>query len=113
MAEGSTGPGMETWILVQNPGDRATSVQLTFMTPNGGIAGPHASLPPHSRHSFRVSDYVANRYEVSTMVASDHDVVVERSVYGGNTWAEGSIGVPYPSKTWYLPEGSTGPGFQT
>ncbi len=111
-AEGSTGPGFETWILVQNPGTRKASIQLTFMTPNGAVAGPRAELRPWSRRSFRASRYVPNTYDVSTMVASNRDVVVERSVYGDG-WAQSSICAPSGSKNWYLPEGSTGPGFQT
>ena len=40
LAEGSTGEGFETWVLVQNPGDTAVTVDLTFMTSTGPVAGP-------------------------------------------------------------------------
>ena len=110
VAEGSTGPGMETWVLVQNPGVETASVRLTYMTPNGEVPGPAVNMPPHSRRTFNVADSVPAQWEVSTMVSSDKNVVVERSVYGNNrTWAHNSIGVLDPSKSWYLAEGRPGP----
>lgn len=114
LAEGSTGPGMETWVLVQNPGDSGAHVRLTYMTPGGAVGGPSVTLPPRTRRTFNVADAVPNTWEVSTMVSSDAQVVAERAVYGNNrTWAHDSIGVPAAKKSWYLAEGSTGPGMET
>ncbi len=114
LAEGSTGPGMETWVLVQNPGTENAKVRLTYMTPAGAVAGPSVVMPPRTRRSFSVGDTVSNQWEVSTMVSSDRQVVAERASYGDNrTWATDSIGVPSAKKTWYFAEGSTGPGMET
>ncbi len=114
LAEGTTGPGMETWITVQNPGDERAKVTLRYLTPDGAAAGPTALLPPRSRHTFNIADTVPDTWEVSTMVSSDRDIVVERSVYGGNrAWSHSSRGVTSARRTWYVAEGSTGPGMET
>ena len=114
LAEGSTGGGMETWILVQNPNDVKTRVRLTYMTTDGAIAGPVLELPPHSRHTFNAADTVPNRWDISTMISSEKAVIAERSMYGNDrTWAHNSIGVTAAKHTWYLPEGSTGPDMET
>jgi len=114
LAEGSTGPGMETWVTVQNPNRTAATVSLSFQTDRGLVGGPRALLPASSRRSFNLSSYVPNYWGVSTKVDSDAPVVAERSVYGNNrTWATGSVGAPLPATRWFLAEGSTGAGMQT
>ena len=53
LAEGSTGEGFETWVLVQNPGDNPVTCDLTLMTSSGSLEsprtagrGPRGPLPP-------------------------------------------------------------------
>jgi subtilisin family serine protease len=92
LAEGATAGGMETFILVQNPGDSEAEVSLTFITDSGPQAGPTAILPPHTRSTWKANDYVSS-YDVSTTVTSDQPVVAERAMYGADrTWAHDSIG---------------------
>ena len=114
LAEGSTGGGFETWVEVQNPGDEPTSVRLTYLTENGSVAGPVATLKPMSRATFEVSSTVPNDWEVSTVVSAEKPVVAERAVYWNRKkGATESIGVTKPAKKWYLAEGSTGGDFET
>ncbi len=114
LAEGSTGPGMETWVTLLNPGTSSANVRLTYMTPGGAVSGPRAMMPPETRCSFNVGERVPNTWEVSTMVSSDTQIVAERTVYGNNRgWAHNSVGAPAAKQTWYLAEGSTGPGMET
>jgi len=114
LAEGSTGVGMETWVLVQNPNSIRAHVRLTYVTPHGAYQGPELAMPPGSRTTVNVADTIPATWEVSTIISSDRDVVVERAMYGNNrTWAHDSVGVTAPSRTWYLAEGSTGPGMET
>jgi hypothetical protein len=94
LAEGCTAGGFETWVLVQNPGDSPAQVTLTFMTENGPVAGPQATLPPHTRLSFNAGGYV-NSFHVSTKVDSDQPVVAERAVYWGNR-KEGHDSIGFP-----------------
>ena len=114
MAEGCTSPGFETWVLVQNPNDTTADVTLTFMTPNGAVAGPQETLAPNSRKTYNVARTVGEMPEVSTKVESSAGVVAERAMYGSNrVWGTDSIGVPSPTNAWYLAEGCTSPGFAT
>ncbi len=115
LAEGCTGGDFETWVLVQNPGTSAVTVDLTFMTGSGPVNGPQDySIAAGSRHTFRVNDYVTD-WDVSTMVtAGGGRVICERAMYGGNrTWGHDSVGVTTPGGTWYLAEGCTGGDFET
>ena len=113
LAEGCTGGGTETWVLVENPNNKSALAVLTYMGPKGVIPGPLVQLAPHSRTTVQVSKTIKN-YQVSTRVDSNYSVIVERSMYGNNNqWATDSIGVTQPSKTWYLAEGSTNGGMET
>ena len=93
LAEGCTQGGMETWVLVQNPGDTQVTVDLTFMTSAGEQAGPQDfPIPARSRHSFNLGSYVTD-WDVSTKVTASDKVICERAMYGnGRTWAHDSIG---------------------
>ncbi len=114
LAEGCTGTGFETYIVVQNPSDRTANVNLTYMTTGGPVAGPSAAIPAYSRSSFSVADTLPSQWSVSTMVTSDVDVVAERAMYGqGRAWGHDSIGVTTPAAEWYLAEGCTAPGYET
>ena len=115
LAEGCTAPTYETWVLVQNPNATPADIKLTFMTPSGAVDGPAETLAPNSRKTYNVGSTVPGAWEVSTKVnCSNNNVIAERAMYGKDrTWAHDSVGVPAPSKVWYLAEGSTGPGFET
>ncbi|MDY6794959.1 MAG: YCF48-related protein [Actinomycetota bacterium] len=116
LAEGSTGDGedgsFETWVLVQNPGGDQAEVDITYMTPDGAVEGPHLSLLPGSRQTVNVADSVPDQWSVSTMIDSSVPVAAERSTYwNGNSYrqaANASIGASSPSREWYFAEGSTG-----
>jgi murein DD-endopeptidase MepM/ murein hydrolase activator NlpD len=113
LAEGCTAPGFETWVLVQNPGGRPADIALDFQTAEGVVAGPRETVPPKTRRTYNLADYVVS-FNVSTMVTADSGVVCERAVYGNNReWGTGAAGVTAPSDRWYLAEGCTGPGFET
>jgi len=95
LAEGCTEGGMETWILVQNPGNSEVKVDLTFMTGSGPVDGPQDfAIPANSRTSFDAGLFVTG-WDVSTKVeATGGKVICERAMYGnGRTWAHDSIGV--------------------
>jgi Family of unknown function (DUF5719) len=96
LAEGCTGPGFETWVLVQNPGADPVTVDLTLMTESGPqlpLALQDVVIPAHSRHSFNLGEYVQS-YDLSTQVVSQGGgVICERAMYGnGRTWAHDSVG---------------------
>ncbi|MDD5448477.1 MAG: molybdopterin-dependent oxidoreductase, partial [Actinomycetota bacterium] len=114
LAEGSTGGGFETWILVQNPNDKAANVTLTYMDKEGEKKGPVVSMPAHSRKTFNVADTLPDNWEVSTKVVGDIPVIAERAMY----WNErdgGHVekGQDSPKFRSFLAEGSTAGGFET
>jgi len=114
LPEGSTGPGFETWVLVQNPGEKPAKASLTYMTDRGEVKGPVLDLEPGTRRTVRVADTVPGNWSVSTTVESDEPVIAERSMYGNSRhWGTDSIGLSKSARTWCLAEGSTGPGFET
>ncbi len=114
LAEGSTGPGFETWITVQNAAAVPAHVTLSYMTPDGTTVGPSVTMAPASRETFNVADTLPDEWSVSTMVTSDSPVIAERSMYGnGRTWAHECVGLNTPSANWFLAEGCTGPEFET
>jgi hypothetical protein len=91
------------------------TVDLTFMTSTGPVAGPlNFPVPANSRVTFKANDFVTD-FNVSTQVNSTGGAVIcERAVYGdGRVWAHDSIGVTTPANTWYLAEGATAGSFET
>ncbi len=84
LAEGSTAPDFETWIMVANPGARDANIRLTFMATDGVFEGPSVTIEAGSRTTFDVANTVGSVFEVSARVTSDEPVVVERSVYGND-----------------------------
>lgn len=117
LPEGSTGPGFETWVLVANPDPVLTStVSITYLTGAGPVSRPDFVLLPQTRQSIRVNDTVST-YDVSTkVVSSGASVVAERATYVTSSEYKGatdSPGTSIAASSWFLPEGSTGPGFDT
>ena len=114
LAEGSTLFGFDEWVMLGNPAGKATNVKLTYMTPDGAVAGPGLSLPAGSRRTVHVNEDLQCA-EVSVKVESDEPIVAERSMY----WNKGTgraghcaLGVTQPSCTQYLVEGCTANGFE-
>ena len=84
LAEGCTASGFETWVLVQNPGAVDANITITYMTPDGPVAGPVDVVPAHSRKTYNVADTVQGEWSVSTMVTAENPVIAERAVYGNS-----------------------------
>lgn len=114
LAEGCTGPGYETWVLLQNPGEGETTVGLTFMDESGTTEGPELSLGGGARMSVRLSDYMPGNWAVSTRVASDDPIAVERAMYwSDNAGGHAETAVEAPKLRAFLAEGCTAGGFES
>ena len=116
LPEGTTRPGFDEWVLVMNPNDQPTTVRATFLTPRG-VGGTHElRMEPHSRGTIHVNEFIVND-DVSTVVTSleGAGILAERAMYmdtpDGKRGAHDSIGSFQASTRWYLPEGTTRPGF--
>ncbi|MBC7246989.1 MAG: DUF4965 domain-containing protein [Actinobacteria bacterium] len=79
-AEGYTAEGFEEWVVLQNPWERESRVQVTFMFPDGGSSTLYAFVKPRSRFTLNVGSAVGAR-EVSVKVSSRYPVVAERAMY--------------------------------
>lgn len=107
----------DTYFLLANPSEKASSVRLTYMLKDSRQIPLDVTLEPNSRKTVRVDDTLVNE-EVSTRVeATSGQVVAERSMYfryldkyGGGHVSAGSTA---PSPDWFLAEGCTAYGFDT
>lgn len=113
LAEGCTGYGFETWVLIQNPTSENALINMFLMSPQGEIELPPFTLPAKSRKTIRLNDHVQDQ-DVATRIESDEPaVVVERSMYWDNPSDQvkgpghSSEGVRIPAMNWHLAEGST------
>lgn len=112
MAEGSTHPGFDTWILLQNPLGSPANVTLTFLTPQGGRAERSLLVPAGSRRSVYVNQILFDT-ELSTIVSSDQPIVAERAMYFDDGGGIGGGAASQLGRTWYLAEGITGGGYDS
>jgi hypothetical protein len=116
LPEGTTRPGFDEWVLVMNPNDAGTNVRVAFLTPQGAAEPYEFFMPPNSRGTVHVNDFLYNE-DVSTVVTSldGAAVLAERAMYintaDGKRGAHDSIGAYQTNTYWYLPEGTTRPGF--
>jgi len=115
-AEGYTGAGFDTYILLENPGTEASEARLELFGGQGPLNAIELELAPRSRLTLNLNQLVPGE-EVSAKVVlpSGSRVQAQRSVYfdyagirGGHT----SRGSP-SSREWYFAEGYTGEGFDT
>jgi subtilisin family serine protease len=113
-AEGYTGPGFDTWLLLFNPQEEEVGVELTLYAPDDELSLP-LRLAPLSRRSVLLNELFPGREEAAA-VHADLPVVAERAMYfdcGGRSGGSGSGGIAEPANRWFFAEGYTGPGFDT
>ncbi len=115
--EGFTTGSSETWVLVVNPSSTETATaDFFFQTGEGETPGPQdLSIPPQTRRTIRVDDYVPDSYLAATRVASDRPVLTERASYLGHSGLSGATASPgtYSLGTrWLIPEGATSGPFE-
>ncbi|MCG2796734.1 MAG: DUF5719 family protein, partial [Actinomycetia bacterium] len=122
MAEGCTEYGFDTYVLIQNPNEKESTVDVTYMTPSGAKK-QGLTVPGNSRETIHLNDQEQiPPGDVSTMVEASPPVVAERAMYWDRPDYElppgvlgsghSSEGAPFAAWTWYLAEGSTR-GFET
>jgi hypothetical protein len=111
-AEGYTSEGFEEWLLVQNPSDSPALVDLTFMQLDGSNSGVQFTVPPRSRYTVPVDQYLPDA-QVSSRLTSNIPVVAERAMYWKNrSDGHDTIGTPCPEYNWYFAEGYTAEGYE-
>jgi len=117
LAEGATHGSFDLFYLIQNPGDVATTVEVTFLRPAGRapVIKTYA-LGPQTRFTLYVDAVPGLEAEEMSAVVRSTDgapIVVERAMYASTptqAFAAGhnSAGVTAPATRWFLAEGATG-----
>jgi microcompartment protein CcmK/EutM len=115
LAEGSTQPGFEEYVLIANPSTTAVPVNVVWQTPAGPLPGPAVTVMPLSRVTVRANDTAPGQVSLSARVDAAGPVVVERSIYVTSgplapaaTAAPGQVA---PGRSAMFAEGSTLSGF--
>ncbi len=106
-AEGATGPYLDTYILVSNPGFSSVPVTFTYRLPGGTVVTKVLTAAPMSRLTVNVEtqDPLLADTAVSTTVSAPELIVAERAMYwpgGVATWfeAHNSFGLTETSAAW-------------
>lgn len=81
LPEGATAEPFETFLLVANPNDLPTSIEVGLLGVRGELEQLRFFMPAHARLTVPLDDYQANVADVSAMVQSERPVVVERTMY--------------------------------
>jgi N-acetylmuramoyl-L-alanine amidase len=117
LAEGYTGKGFDTYVLIENPSQGNASARVDYLLPKGNVLSTTEEIAPHSRKTIHVDDIKGlESTDVSVQVDSPVPLVVERSMYFdyfGIREGNNSVGATGAAKTWYLAEGYTRSGFDT
>ena len=124
LAEGTNAWGFNTYITIENPNNEQLTARLNYMDPTpasgSGVVGTRdVPLPPLSQTTVSsVQDIGYVDFSTKVECTEGKAIAVDRTMYWTGQDApspEGhsSIGTTAPSKTWYLPEGSSAWGFET
>jgi hypothetical protein len=111
-AEGYTGPGFDTYLVMLNPECREARVRVELMLPRD-VKVLEIAVPPRTRRTVRLNDVVPGA-EFSTSLQSDVPVVAERAMYfdcRGRKGGSVAAGAAATSQGWYFAEGYTGGEF--
>jgi hypothetical protein len=126
-AEGTCRPDFDPYICVQNPGQGAAQVRITYMLGNGEERRQDIGVPAGSRRTVVVRDFLgtgddpAHDFSAVLETLNGTRIVAERPMYfnyrstGGARLTGGHdvIGATYPSGVFYFAEGSCRPGFDS
>ncbi|MBN2168441.1 MAG: IPT/TIG domain-containing protein, partial [Actinobacteria bacterium] len=109
LAEGTSAWGFTTFVLIQNPNNTQTEVDVTYMTDQGPVPYPGnpVVMQANSRKTIRVNDLLPGK-DFSTFIEGDLPVIAERAMYWDNGTGEAghdSIGMPSPHTAFFLPDG--------
>ena len=82
LAEGYTGGDFDTYILVMNPNEQATRVDISFLKPDGTQVGRSFDVGPRSRYTVHVDAIEGlTNAEFASAVSGQLPVICERAMY--------------------------------
>ncbi len=96
-AEGTCRPGFDPYICVQNPGDTAADVKITYMLGNSTTSEQTFSVNPSSRSTISVKAHLgegddeAHDFSAKVETVNDTRIIAERPMYFnyGGVWTGG------------------------
>ena len=119
-AEGATIGGLQTFLLLQNPGVTDGSATIEFLLADGTPATRTVAVPAASRRTVWVNQEGSplDRAEFAIIVRTSVPMVAERAMYrdtSAQMFAAGTnaVGVTAPAVHWSFAEGTTRGGFDT
>ncbi len=122
-AEGTTRPGFDSFLCLQNPEEQDAEVSITYMKGDGSNQRQDVTVPARTRTTVKVNDVIgqddSDACDFSAKVESTNGVgiVAERSMYfaykgswdGGH--CQGGAAGAFPVQ--YFAEGTARPGFDS
>ncbi len=119
-AEGTTRPGFEEWLTLQNPGAAAITVHAVYQLGTGETVAREYTVPASGRHTAYVPDEVGPDQDASVRLFSASGFLAERPMYfdyqgtGIWGWTGGHcvIGATAQGAGWFFAEGYTGENFE-
>jgi hypothetical protein len=115
LAEGYTNGSFKEYLHVMNPNSTYATIDVRFLPFNNKPAREaRFVMQPNSTIQIDAGQYMPGQ-SISTIVTSDHPVVVERSMRFGRNGrgAHDKIGVTSASTVWLFAQGESGPNEQT
>jgi subtilisin family serine protease len=113
LAEGSTVPPFDTWVLLLNPNPVPTLAQMHFLREDGSVVDHAELVPPMSRKSVFVN-LLFTTSGFATQVTADQPIVVERAMYfDDDQGGHDTLATATPGLTWFLAAGGSRGGFDT
>jgi hypothetical protein len=109
LAEGFTGNGFTTWLLLANPNFTATQATVTFFKEDGTTTTRTFTVNARSRLNVYLNPILPNIAFAMRVIASQ-PIIAERAMYFGPSNARGGHNAEAalePARRWYLAEGST------
>ena len=79
--EGYTGSGFDEWLTVQNPGDTAANLAVTYNIQGEAPRTTTHEVQPQSRYTINVGSDAGKDLQLSAHIQSDQPVVCERPMY--------------------------------
>ncbi len=122
-AEGTTRPGFDSFLCLQNPETTDAEVAITYMKGDGSNQAQSLVVPPHSRYTVKVNDVIGQEdseacdFSAKVECVNGVGIVGERPMYfsyrdgwTGGHCQNGSTGL---STTQYFAEGTVRPSFDS
>ena len=117
LAEGYTGGGFDTWVLLANPNPVPAEVEVAYLVQGGENVVERRQVPAQSRLTINAEEKVRDRsFGVTISSLNGVGLVAERAMYFDYRGMRGghcSSALSRPSRALFLAEGYTGGEFDT